>query len=133
MFNKNTNPNMMAITPTRTFSASSPLNINVIPKTNKLSPRVKDTAAVLKIGKIIKINPKIMDIIPYILLDSMFFLQNFVFFFYFSSVKLINSKAMSFSYIIIFFILFECWQKLCFSVFSNNIWKYNYKNNLTNT
>lgn len=64
---------MIARIPTITLNAENPDNKDAIPKNTKLTPISMETNPVLIIGKIIKINPKIMDSIPVILLDSMFF------------------------------------------------------------
>ncbi len=69
----NNRPNMMDITPITTFNDVSPLSKDTKPKNNKLSPITIDVKLELKIGKIIKINPKIIDIIPAILFVSIFF------------------------------------------------------------
>ena len=66
---------MMARIPIITLNAENPASIDIIPKSSKLIPIIIDTAPELKIGKIIKINPKIMDNIPVACLDSIFFLQ----------------------------------------------------------
>ena len=81
MLNANINPNIIARIPTIILKAENPDIINAIPKTTKLAPIRIDNAAELKIGKIIKNNPKIMDNIPDILFGSMFF----------SSINLLNS------------------------------------------
>ena len=62
----------MVRTPITILRAVNPLSTNAIPKNIKLTPIRMDNAAVLKIGKIIKINPKIMDNIPDILFGSIF-------------------------------------------------------------
>ena len=76
MLNINNNPNMIARIPTITLNAENPDNKDAIPKNTKLTPISMDTNPVLIIGKIIKINPKIMDNIPAILFCSMFFPPN---------------------------------------------------------
>ncbi len=53
------------------------INIAAIPRNIKLNPIKTDTNAVLKIGKIIKINPKTIDNIPAILLTSICFPSKF--------------------------------------------------------
>ena len=73
MLNVNSNPNIMARIPIMILLAVNPASINVIPKKNKLTPIMMDTTPELKIGKIIKINPKIMDNIPDILFGIHFF------------------------------------------------------------
>lgn len=73
MLNINNNPNMIARIPTITLNAENPDNKDAIPKNTKLTPISMETNPVLIIGKIIKINPKIMDNIPAILFCSMFF------------------------------------------------------------
>ncbi len=73
MLNANTSPTMMDRIPITILTAVNPVSINIIPKNTKLIPMRMDNAAVLKIGKIMKINPKITDNIPDILFDSMFF------------------------------------------------------------
>ena len=64
---------MMAKIPITILLAVNPANINAIPKNSKLTPIIMETTPELKIGKIIKINPKIIDNIPDILFGSMFF------------------------------------------------------------
>ncbi len=54
----------MARIPMRTLIAENPANIIARPKNIKLTPIIMDTSPELKIGKIIKINPKITDNIP---------------------------------------------------------------------
>ena len=73
MLNVNSNPKMIARIPIIILNAVNPANINAIPKNNKLIPIMMDTTPELKIGKIIKINPKIIDNIPDILCGSIFF------------------------------------------------------------
>ena len=73
MLNMNSSPNMIDRIPIMILLAVNPANTNAIPKNNKLIPIIMDTTPELKIGKIIKINPKIMDNIPDILFASMFF------------------------------------------------------------
>ena len=64
----------------------------------------RDNAAVPNIGKIIKINPKIMDNIPDILFGSMFFFLQILLFSAFSTEKYKNSKSITlFSYLIFLF------------------------------
>ena len=93
----NTSPTKMARIPTIILSAENPDRINAIPKIIKLNPMKMDKNAVLKIGQIIKINPKIIDNIPDILFDSMFFLLQFVVF-TFSSEKFKNLKSNKLSF-----------------------------------
>jgi hypothetical protein len=69
----NNRPNMMDIIPIMIFGVEKVIIKDAIPKNIKLNPIKTDTNPVLKIGKIIKINPKIIDNIPDILFDSMFF------------------------------------------------------------
>lgn len=83
----NNKPNMMARIPTMTLGAENPPNIDAIPKNSKLTPIMIDTNSELKIGKIIKINPKIIDNIPDVLLASIFFPPNFCYA-HFSSEKI---------------------------------------------
>ena len=65
MLNINNNPNMIARIPTITLNAENPDNKDAIPKNTKLTPISMETNPVLITGKIIKINPKIMDnIVP---------------------------------------------------------------------
>ena len=110
MLNVNSNPNIMARIPIMILLAVNPASINVIPKKNKLIPIMIDTTPELKTGKIIKINPKIMDNIPDILIGSIVFPPNF-FMFTFSSEKYKNSKSntlfriLFIIYVIYFFIL----------------------------
>ena len=61
MLNTNTNPTMMARIPTIILTAENSDNIKAKPKNIKLNPIKMDKNAVLKIGQIIKINPKIID------------------------------------------------------------------------
>ena len=74
----NNKPNMMARIPIMIFNAENSVNIEAMPKNNKLTPIMMDITLELKIGKIIKINPKIIDNIPDVLLASIFFPPNFV-------------------------------------------------------
>lgn len=67
MLNMNSKPNMMARIPIIIFNAENSVSIDAIPKNNKLIPIKMDTNPELKIGKIIKINPKIIDNIPDVL------------------------------------------------------------------
>jgi len=76
--NTNNSPNIIARIPTIILNAENPDSIAAIPKNTKLTPIRTDINPVLKIGKIIKINPKIIDNIPADLLASMFFLHIFV-------------------------------------------------------
>ena len=64
MLNTNTSPTMIARIPIMILTAENPDSINAIPKNTKLNPIRTDRNAVLKIGQIIKINPKIIDNIP---------------------------------------------------------------------
>ena len=73
MLNVNAIPTMMARIPIIMLNAVNPLSINAKPKNIKLIPMKTVNAAELNIGKIIKINPKIMDNIPEALFASMFF------------------------------------------------------------
>ena len=73
MLNMNTSPTRMARIPTIMFNAENSDSINAIPKNTKLNPIKMDKNAVLKIGQIKKINPKIIDNNPDILFDSIFF------------------------------------------------------------
>ena len=73
MLNANINPKIIARIPIIILNAVNPEIIKAIPKKTKLTPMRTDNAAELKIGKIIKINPKITDSIPAILFDSIFF------------------------------------------------------------
>ena len=73
MLNTNTKPTRMARIPTIMLSAENSDSINAIPKKIKLNPIKMDKNAVLKIGQIKKINPKIIDNIPDILFDSICF------------------------------------------------------------
>lgn len=73
MLNMNNKPNMMARIPIMIFNAENSVSIAAIPKNTKLTPIMMDTTLELKIGKIIKINPKIIDNIPDVLLASIFF------------------------------------------------------------
>ena len=69
----NNKPNMTATIPIMIFIAEKFISIDAIPKNTKLNPIRIDTSPELKIGKIIKINPKIIDNIPDTLLISMDF------------------------------------------------------------
>ena len=73
MLNVNSNPNIIARIPITILIAENPASINAIPKNTKLIPIRIDTSPELKIGNIIKINPKITDNIPDILFGSIFF------------------------------------------------------------
>ncbi len=77
MLNMNNKPNMMARIPIIILNAENPARIDAIPRNSKLTPIRMDTNPELKIGKIIKINPKIIDSIPDALLASIFFPPNF--------------------------------------------------------
>lgn len=90
----NIKPNMAAKIPIMIFAVEKLISIDAIPKNNKLNPIKIDTNPVLKIGKIIKINPKIIDNIPDILVTSMFFPPNFFMFTF--HVKSMNSKVYGF-------------------------------------
>ena len=46
------------------FHSENPLITEAKPKNNKLNPTIMDIVSALKIGKIIKINPSIMNKIP---------------------------------------------------------------------
>ena len=59
--------------PTIILNAVNPDTINITPKNIKLIPITRENATVVKKGKIIKINPKIIDNIPDILFNSIFF------------------------------------------------------------
>ena len=61
MLNTNTNPTNMARIPIIIPTALNPDRIEAIPKNTKLNPMKMDKKAVLKIGQIIKINPKMID------------------------------------------------------------------------
>ena len=76
MLNINTSPTRMARIPTIILTAENSDSINAIPKNIKLNPIKMDKNAVLKIGQIRKINPKIIDNNPDILFDSIFFPPN---------------------------------------------------------
>jgi len=78
MLNMNSRPNMIARIPTIMLKAENSVSIDAIPKNSKLTPIMTDTNPELRIGKIMKINPKIMDSIPDTLLGSMFFPPNFL-------------------------------------------------------
>ena len=91
MLNMNNKPNMMARIPTIIFSAENSPIIDIIPNNTKLTPIMMDTRLELKIGKIIKIIPKIIDNNPYDLLASIFFPPNF-FVMLTSQVKNMNFK-----------------------------------------
>ena len=75
----NNKPNMMARIPIMIFNAENSVSIEAIPKNTKLTPIMMDITPELKIGKIIKINPKIIDNIPDVLLASIFFSSKFCF------------------------------------------------------
>ena len=64
MLNMNTSPIRMARIPMIIFAAENSDSIKAIPKNTKLNPIIIDKNAVLKIGQIIKISPKIIDNIP---------------------------------------------------------------------
>ena len=86
MLNMNSKPKMIARIPTIMLKAENSVSIDAIPKNSKLTPIMTDTNPELRIGKIMKINPKIMDSIPDTLLGSMFFSSKF-FVFTFSSAN----------------------------------------------
>ena len=77
MLNMNSKPNIIARIPTIMLKAENSVSIDAIPKNSKLTPIMTDTNPELKIGKIMNINPKIMDSIPDVLLGSMFVPPNF--------------------------------------------------------
>ena len=83
----------MARIPIIILNAENSDNIEIIPKNTKLTPIMMDVTPELKIGKIIKINPKIMDKIPDTLLDSIFFPPKFCFV-HFQVKSLIIQKAI---------------------------------------
>ena len=87
----NNKPNITAKIPIMIFAVEKLISIDEIPKNIKLNPIKTDTNPVLKIGKIIKINPKIIDNIPDTLFNSMFFPPNFFMFIF--QVKNKDSKA----------------------------------------
>ena len=58
------------------FQAENAFIIEAIPKNNKLTPTIRETNPALNIGKIIKINPNITNIIPAILFNSIFSLSS---------------------------------------------------------
>ncbi len=64
MLNMNSKPNMIDRIPIMMLGAENPASIAAIPKNTKLIPIMIDTTPELKIGQIIKINPKIIDNIP---------------------------------------------------------------------
>ena len=64
MLNMNKKPNMIARIPIIILNPENPASIAAIPKNIKLIPIIMDTVPALNNGKIIKINPKIMDNIP---------------------------------------------------------------------
>ncbi len=76
-------PNIIAIIPTTIlifekvdiFLIENPLTMQAKPKNNKLNPTMMDTDSALKTGKIIKINPNMINKIPKIFSKSIFFLQ----------------------------------------------------------
>ena len=78
MLNMNSKPNMIARIPIIILSAENSVRIDAIPKNSKLTPIMIDTNPELTKGKIMKINPKIMDNIPDTLLGSMFFPPKFL-------------------------------------------------------
>ena len=94
MLNMNNRPNIMARIPIITLNAENPASIDAIPRNSKLTPIRIDTNPELKIGKIIKINPKIIDNIPDILLGSIFFPPNFFY------VKILKFKKHNAFYIL---------------------------------
>ena len=88
------------------LNAENPDRIAAIPKNTKLTPIRIDTNPVLKIGKIIKINPKIMDNIPADLLASIFFPPYFIMS-TFSSERFNKSKSDLIHIIFIYIILYK--------------------------
>lgn len=96
MWNVNINPIIIIRIPIMILNAENSVNITAIPKNIKLNPIRMVSAAVLKIGKIIKINPKIMDNIPPILFGSIFFSSKILLFPLFQGENIKNSKATSF-------------------------------------
>ena len=73
MLNTNISPTRIARIPTMILTAENSDSMTAIPKNTKLNPIKMDKNAVLKIGQIKKINPKIIDNNPDILFGSMFF------------------------------------------------------------
>ena len=82
MLNMNSKPNMIARIPIIILGADNSVSIDAIPKNSKLTPIMMDTNPELTKGKIMKINPKIMDNIPDTLLGSMFFPPKFLYHFF---------------------------------------------------
>ena len=111
----NNRPNSMARIPTMIFNAENSVSIDAIPKNSKLTPIMMDTNPELKIGKIIKIKPKIMDSIPDDLLASMFFPPNFCYAHFAASIFKKIQKAICFLHFnyflhyLIFFIIRGCY------------------------
>lgn len=64
MLDRNINPIIIARIPTTILIGENPVNIIAIPKNIKLIPMIMDIVATPKTGKIRKINPKSIDIIP---------------------------------------------------------------------
>ena len=64
---------MIAKIPIMIFNGENPIAMAAIPKNTKLNPIRMDTVPALMTGKIIKINPNIIDNIPAPLLASIFF------------------------------------------------------------
>ena len=103
MLNTNTNPTIMDRTPTTTLIAENPVRSIAIPKNIMLSPIKMDNVAVLKIGKIIKINPNIIDNIPAILFCSIFFPPKICFY---PLIQVKNVKIQKATYFLTFILFF---------------------------
>ena len=115
MLNMNNKPNMIARIPITIFSAENPPNIDAIPKNTKLIPIRIDTSPELKIGKIIKINPKIIDNIPDVLLASMFFPPNFV-------ILTFQVKKFKKQHAFTFYFSFICYLNICYISVLHFLW-----------
>ena len=79
MLPTNTTPTRIANIPIMILAAENPDSINAIPNIIKLNPIRTDRNAVLKIGQIKNIKPKIIDNIPDILFGSICFSSKFVY------------------------------------------------------
>ena len=103
MLNMNNKPNMIAIIPIMMFNAENPIAIEAIPNITRLTPIRMDTVPALMTGKIIKINPKIIDNIPDALLASIVFPPK-ICFIHFSSENYLSLKSnMLFTYLTFLF------------------------------
>ena len=89
--------------PIMIFCATNPFSIAIIPKNTKLTPIITDAVPALITGKIMKNNPKTMDNIPAILLDSIFFSSKLCYAHFPSEAFIYNLKATTLLYLLVIF------------------------------